>query len=199
MDRFFCLVRALPICLLLSGVCLPAMLRAQPRIEVERGVILPDSARAVLFEIMERAGVHSARVTSAGRSVSGQVRAMYGYIQRHGVAQAHDLYGPEGDAVIDMYQQHRRESRGEILASMKAELERQLPAAFANKRLMHLNPCYYVFDISMRSIPTSKQAAFSRAAADHERVHRFLGKDEAEREAFHIEIQRPGECSASIR
>lgn len=121
---------------------------------------------------------------------------MYGYVRRHGLAQSHELYGPEGDAVLDVYQQHRNAPRGEVLTLMEAELERQLPSAFANKRLMHLNPCYFVFDVAMSSIPAGKQEAFSRSAEENPHVHRFLGKDQAEREAFHIEIPRSDECTA---
>ncbi|HET6568956.1 MAG TPA: hypothetical protein VFG50_13410 [Rhodothermales bacterium] len=189
------LPRFLPFALLLAGSAWPASAGAQPVVEVKGGVVFPDSARTVLLEIMKEAGVRGARVTSTHRSVASQVRAMYGYVRRHGAAQAHQLYGSEGDAVIAVYARHRSAPRDEVLTLMEAELERQLPSAFANERLMHLNPCYFVFDVAMSSVPAALQDAFSRAAAQNPHVHRFLGKDQGEREAFHIEVPRSGDCS----
>lgn len=181
----------------LPGMAVSTVL-AQPVPRIE-GVALPDSARIVLAEIMREAGVASARVTSTYRAPEDQVRIMHGYVQRHGIARTKQLYGPEGDAVIDAYERNRNKANGEVLAAMLDELHRQLPIAFANKRLMHLHPCYYTFDVSMRSIPAARHDAFIQAAERHPDVHRFLGPGQGEREAFHIEIARPGECPEEYR
>jgi hypothetical protein len=124
---------------------------------------------------------------------------MYGYIQRHGAAGAKQLYGPEGDAVVDVYERNRTRPREEVLAAMLDELRRQLPSALANNRLMHLHPCFYTFDVSMWSIPEARRDDFIRAAQEHPGVHRFLGPEQGEREAFHIEVSRPGECPVEYR
>ena len=180
--------------LLLTHAALAAA-RAQPAIHVASGVTLPDSARVVLTEILEAAGVPSARVTSAYRAPAEQVRVMDGYIRRNGAAQARALYGPEGDAVVAVWERYRSAPEPQRLIEMEAELRRQLPSAFANKRLMHLNPCYFTFDVSMRSVPATRHAAFIAAAERHPGVHRFLGPGQGEREAFHIEVPRPAPCT----
>jgi hypothetical protein len=73
---------------------------------------------------------------------------------------------------------------------MKAVLERVLPEAHAQGRLMHTAPTHYVFDVASRSIPPSRRAAFLAAAAEHPRVSRVLGPADGELDVVHIEIPR---------
>ncbi len=168
--------------------------------EIE-GKEISAEAKAILTEIMLKSGVTSVTVTSTARSKSKQVNVVYGYIQRHGVAAALSLYGPEGDAMINKYSEGLADglSEAEIKAKMLAELEVQLPNAIANNRLMHVGreDQYEVFDISISQMepkaPMSKLGEFqdeARQLVASGRIHRFLGENEAEKEALHFELKK---------
>ena len=153
-----------------------------------RGVALPSPARSVLGEIMRTSGVSGVRVTSTYRTPTHQVRVMGGFIRRHGLAAAYRLYGPEGDAVIAQFETHGNRSRAGRRQAMLEELLRVLPAAHKNGRLMHTQETHYVFDVAVRSLPADRRVAFARAARKHSCVLRFLGFEEGEKGAFHLEV-----------
>lgn len=170
---------------LLLGIA--ASVHAQP---VIHGSQLAAPAHRVLTDVMAASGVASVRVTSTERSAEEQARVMYGYIQRNGSANAYRLYGPEGDAIIAVYERTRRDGEAACLAAMAAETRRQLPAAHANGRLMHTKDTHFVFDVALRSVPPARRRAFIEAARAHPRVSRVLGPEEGEREAIHLEVPR---------
>ena len=145
------------------------------------GKALPEPAAIVLKEVMAASGVSSVRVTSTSRTPRMQARAMHGFVQRHGLKAARRLYGPEGDAVLAVYQQHRREDRKTCVKAMHEEVARQLPRAHANNRLMHTKPTHYVFDVAIRSIAPARRADFNEAARRHPRISRFLGPADGEK------------------
>ena len=162
---------------------------AGPEPEI-KGEELPVAAAAILEEVMIASGVSSVRVTSTSRTPHMQARAMHGFVQRHGMKAARRLYGPEGDAVLAVYEQHHGEEEELCIRAMHEEVERQLPRAHDHNRLMHTKPTHYVFDVAIRSIAPARRADFNEAARRHPRISRFLGPAEGEKGAFHLEIPR---------
>lgn len=154
------------------------------------GTTLPESARTALAEIMQEAGVTSVVVTRTKSSSSDQVRVMHNFIRRYGVESAKRMYGAEGDAVVAVYEASPANADSQKVA-MLAELIRQLPAAQANGRLMHLSSDYTVFDLSLsRFVPQDSVETFVDLARKHTKTRRVLGRDEGEKEAIHIEFTK---------
>lgn len=151
----------------------------------------------VLDALMATAKVTACSITSTTRSPADQVRVMYDYIVAHSPKEARDLYGPEGDEVVDAYDAAKAASKDAagIRAAMAMRLEKVLPAAVANRRLMHVErPGYDVLDIGISSIaPSDAVASLSAAAKAAEQngsLHRFLGTDSNEKDALHFEFVR---------
>ena len=168
-------------------------------IEYRAGVgRLPEAIEATLTEIMKSSGATKITVTSASRTTDQQVVEMYNLIEQNGVTSAKSLYGPEGNRVIDIYKVNRDKNKNEseIKVAMKEELVKQLPSAIENNRLMHVGreAQFIVFDISQRSfIPSGKLSAFETLCKRYEsdcRIHRFLGRGEAEKSALHFEFRK---------
>ena len=80
----------------------------------------------VLQGIMQESGNSSITITSTQRSPEGQARAMYNNIVSRGVQYNLNLYGPNGDRVVNVAANGRRRelSRDEILSNMAAEIRR---------------------------------------------------------------------------
>lgn len=160
--------------------------QAQP-LQITGDSIAPP-AREVLRDIMRESGVFSARITSTFRTPEHQVRAMAGFIHRNGVPAAYRLYGPEGDSIIATYERRLDDSRAERRRAMLEALRRVLPEAQANGRLMHTQEVHFVFDVAVSSIPPDKYGAFAASAREHRCIKRFLGFEEGEKGAFHLEV-----------
>ncbi|KAA3614592.1 MAG: hypothetical protein DWQ05_14950 [Calditrichaeota bacterium] len=154
------------------------------------GKALPQIAHNVLREILISSKTPSAKVSSISRTPAHQARVMYEYVKRHGAQAGYKLYGPEGDAIIKVFEKAGDRDRQTIIDLMLKETLVQLPIAHANNRLMHTNSTHYVFDISFRSIPQVNRPTLLAAAKAHPRVFRILGPDEGEKDAFHLEIAK---------
>ena len=151
----------------------------------------------LLDALVTTAKVTACSITSTTRSQADQIRVMYDYIVEHSPKAARDLYGPEGDEVVDAYDAAKAANMDAagIRSAMTARLEKVLPKAVANKRLMHIErPGYDVLDVSISSIaPADAVAAVSTAAKAAVRsgsLHRFLGTDDNEKDALHFEFAR---------
>lgn len=163
-----------------------------------KGVAIPQAAKDVLIGIMKDAGVTEVTVTSANRTAKDQLRVMYDLLQTTTPAEAKKLYGPEGDAVIDVYVASKAagKTKDQILVDMLVELDKQLPAALANNRLMHVGreATFIVFDLDIdRVVPAAKLVVFQtklREAETAKVIHRFLDPDNGEKKALHIEITK---------
>ena len=176
----------------LSGL-MAFTLAAQAQAPAISGKPLPEPAREVLAEILREAGVAAVEVTSVARTPAKQAEVMYGYIVRNGAAAAHKLYGPAGDRVIDVYEQHAGKPKDEVVALMleRLEVEFERLEAQGDKRteLMHVSDSHYVFDVAPSSIPASRHAAFEKAVENHPKVSRFL-KPPLDKNAYHIEVPK---------
>jgi peptidoglycan hydrolase-like protein with peptidoglycan-binding domain len=150
-----------------------------------------EHTRRVLLDILKASGLHIALISSTTRTVDDQVRIMYANLEVHGVADQKDLYGENGDKVIDAYDQAKKagKSEAEIKAAMKAKIE-ELGPRKVSKHLAdptELN----VVDIAPSSI--GDRSAFEssvRKAKEDARVSRFITPDQGD-PAYHIEVPQP--------
>ena len=160
------------------------------------GIEIPDKAKNILINIMNKSGVDEVTITSAYRSAEQQVNVMYNYISIYGINNAKKLYGPEGDTVVDVYAVEKKAGKTaqEIKQSMLRELKIQLPSAIANNRLMHVGreEKFIVFDISISKIKPSglvnKFQETANSMVTEGILHRFLGTESGEKDALHFEI-----------
>ncbi|MBN1813892.1 MAG: peptidoglycan-binding protein [Anaerolineae bacterium] len=150
-----------------------------------------DYTRGVLLEILKASGLHIALISSSARTVDDQVRIMYSNLETHGVAHQKDLYGVNGDNVIDTYDQAKKagKSESEIKAAMKAKIE-ELGPRNVSKHLVDPNRLNVV-DIAPSSI--ADRPAFEgqvEKAKEDTRVSRFITPAQGD-PAYHIEIPQP--------
>lgn len=162
------------------------------------GVSIPETAKTILKEIMLEAGATSVVITSACRSEIEQVNVMYDYIKRYGIGAAINMYGPEGDSVVMVYENEKKKMKVEqlIKETMLNELIKQLPQAMANNRLMHVGRCdkFIVFDLSIpRLNPPICLNKFEEIANQYVmqgKLLRYLGTANGEKDAMHFEIAK---------
>lgn len=152
-------------------------------------------AKIILKEIMQKAGVKSLTISSTNRLASNQVKTMYHYIKKNGVQEQYKLYGPEGDAVIQKYEEGLKLNKNEIEIHkmMLDELNKQLPSAIKNNRLMHVGreKEYIVIDVDENSInPNIKKNEFEKMLRESGKCFRVLGQVQGEKNCIHIEIAR---------
>ncbi len=141
----------------------------------------------VLEDIMEKAGVGSALITSTARTPADQARAMYNNIVATGVAAQKKLYAAAGDAVIDEYVKAKK--AGKTAVEIKAAMEAKIIAIGPTKVSHHAaDPnVLCVFDVAPSSI--AKKAAFEKAVRTDKRVKKFLMPPLDP--AYHLEIPQP--------
>lgn len=144
----------------------------------------------VLRDIMRAAGIDFLIVSSTARLDSDQARIMYDNIVHRGISDQKKLYGPNGDAVIDVFIvcREKKMTREQTIAAMLAKI-RELGPENVSKHCA--NPdVLEVFDVSPASIVEEKRAAFEAAARADSRVTKFLGPSNHD-PAFHLEIRQP--------
>ena len=117
------------------------------------GLQIPQKAKDILLIVMKESGVNEVTVTSTSRTPARQVSIMYNYIKTYAIANTKRLYGPERDSVADVFAFEKKAGKNEteIKKAMLEELQKQLPNAIANNRLMHVGreEKFIVFDISI--------------------------------------------------
>jgi len=166
-------------------------LAAEPELT---GRAVPERARAVLLDILKKAELESAEVTSTTRTAAEQAKVMFDFVNRNGIEAALELYGPHGDAIVKVctasYKQHGK-CNDPVLPKMVDETRRQLELLVkqGNSRteLMHTSDTHFTIDIAPDSI--GDKPAFEAAVAADRRVSRFL-KPPLDRNSYHLEIPR---------
>ena len=148
-----------------------------------------DYSQNVLCELMKKAGVPQAKITSAHRTPEDQARIMYTNLQMKGAEHQKKLYGTNGDKVIAvcLRLQALGISGGEIQAAMAQKIRELGPQNVsrhcADPRTMN------VIDIAPSSIPHEKYALLQRLAIQDSRITRFIMPPLDT--SFHIEIPQP--------
>ena len=141
----------------------------------------------VLEDIMEKAGISSALITSTARTPAEQARVMYDNIVATGVARQKQLYAAAGDAVIDEYVKAKKAGRTavEIKAAMEAKINALGPTKVSHHAADPSVLC--VFDVAPSSI--AKKAEFEKAVRADRRVKKFIVPPLDP--AYHLEIPQP--------
>lgn len=146
------------------------------------GVELPEPAKKVLREILQTAQLTSAVVTSGTRTAADQARVMYDNIKTYGVAHQKNLYGVNGDKVIDVYVANAGKTKDAVVELMK----NKIVALGPSKVSKHCSDTHYTFDIKPSSIANHQK--FIQAVKSHPSVSKFLQPPADP--AFHIEIPK---------
>lgn len=151
---------------------------------------ITDYAILVLTQICSKACVRSVVISSGVRSSVSQAHAMYQNAQRHGVASQRRLYGPEGNLVLDQYEQGVTHGLDEAtIESNMSQVINQHPDAFHHvSRAADLS----VFDVRPSSVEGGDTHAGQRlvheARADGRVVRFFQPPNDP---GYHFEIQNP--------
>jgi len=155
-----------------------------------KAAALTPFSRKVLADIMRKAGVTGALITSTQRTPEEQARAMFQNLEALGVKSQKDLYGPNGDLVIDVFVAGK--AAGKTAAQIQKAMTQKIVALGPSNVSHHAaDPkTLNVFDISPSSIPDAKRAAFLAAVRADKRVRKLLEPGNGD-PAFHIEIPQP--------
>lgn len=177
------------LCIPLAGSLAPAVappptvgVVPEVTVNINSGVIISASAVNVLKDILRTAGLTSATITSGRRNSDDQVRVMYNNLQAaNGVVNQRALYGPNGDAVIDVYvaQKQAGASEATIKAAMKQKIEQLGCSSVSN----HCSASD-VFDVAPSSI--SNGNAFRTAVQSSSAVKKYIFPPTDP--AYHIEL-----------
>lgn len=157
---------------------------------------MTDYSLNMLKDILFKACIKSATISSTARDPANQARVMYenliGAGPTQGEKKQRELYnGMPGIKVIDVYSELKKQnkSREEIIDAMKKKIEDLGPTTVSK----HASDpkVYNVFDIAPSSI--SKREAFEAAAMaamkDH-RVTKFITPKQSD-PGYHFEISQP--------
>ena len=141
----------------------------------------------VLEDIMQKAGISSALITSTARTPADQARVMYANIVATSVAKQKQLYAAAGDLVIDEYVKAKKAGKTEV--EIKAAMEAKIIAIGPTKISHHAaDPnILCVFDVAPSSI--AKKAEFEKAVKADKRVKKFIVPPLDP--AYHLEIPQP--------
>ena len=142
----------------------------------------------VLEDILQKAGLTSALITSTARTPADQARVMFNNILGTSVARQKQLYAAAGDAVIDEYVKAKKAGKTpvEIKAAMEAKIIALGPTSVSHHAADPNVLC--VFDVAPSSI--AKKAAFEKAVKADKRVKKFIMPPVDP--AYHLEIPQPG-------
>ena len=142
----------------------------------------------VLEDILQKAGLTSATISSTARTPAEQARVMFSNIETTSVAKQKQLYAAAGDLVIDEYVKAKKAGKTpvEIKAAMEAKINELGPTKISHHAADPNVLC--VFDVAPSSI--AKKAAFEKAVKADKRVKKFLMPPLDP--GYHLEIPQPG-------
>ena len=142
----------------------------------------------VLEDILQKAGLTSATISSTARTPADQARVMFNNIEATSVAKQKQLYAAAGDLVIDEYVKAKKAGKTpvEIKAAMEAKINEIGPTKISHHAADPNVLC--VFDVAPSSI--AKKAAFEKAVTADKRVKKFI-KPPLD-PGYHLEIPQPG-------
>ena len=150
-------------------------------VNINNGAVVSANAVNVLEDILRTSGLTSATITSGQRTSDDQARIMYENLQAYGVTNQKALYGPNGDAVIDVYAAQKQSGVGEI--AIKAAMKQKIEQLGCSNVSNHCSASD-VFDVAPSSI--SNGGAFLTAVQNSSAVRRFIYPPTDP--AYHIEL-----------
>ncbi len=141
----------------------------------------------VLEDILQKAGLTSATISSTARTPADQARVMFSNIEATSVAKQKQLYAAAGDLVIDEYVKAKKAGKTEveIKAAMEAKINELGPTKISHHAADPNVLC--VFDVAPSSI--AKKSAFEKAVKADKRVKKFIVPPLDP--AYHLEIPQP--------
>jgi hypothetical protein len=154
----------------------------------DRGKV-SDHSIAVIESPMTVAGVTETFVTSVQRSPFEQARAMYENCFTYGVESQFKLYGPNGDAVVQVFVDHRAKQKDQIIAAMQAKI---LDLGPANVSHHCADPkALNVIDISASRMTAAARMNFHLAIKAERRIAKYFDPfTEPSDPAFHLEVKQ---------
>lgn len=163
------------------GAGLPRESDGSAMVTVGSQAVVSSTAVNVLGDILRAAGLTSATITSGRRNSYDQARIMYSNIEQYGIAHQKNLYGSQGDTVIDVYDSLKRNGKSE--AEIRTAMQRKIDEIGCSNVSNHCST-RDVFDVAPSSI--SNQAAFEAAVRASPAVRRFIPPPTDP--AYHIEL-----------
>ena len=157
------------------------------KIEYESDITkIPDKAKVILIKILNEAGISSVKITSTIRSPADQARIMFDNLQQYGVEKQKQLYGNNGDLVIDEYENAKKEKKTEIEIKQKMEAKiKELGPATVSKHCG--DPAKIsIFDIAPSSIPETNKSDFVKALKNSKDLSKYILPPTDP--AYHLEI-----------
>ena len=151
-------------------------------------------AEAIIEEILIRAGIAGAIVTSTKRTPADQARIMYanlngpGLDRRRYIERQLRLYGDNGDLVIRVFEQQL--AIGATAADTMHAMEQKIIQLGPQKVSAHCidDADREVLDIAPLSIPDSRKKAFESAVSSASGVTKFIKYPIDP--AYHIELKK---------
>ena len=150
-------------------------------VNISNGAVVSESAVTVLKDILRTAGLTSATITSGRRTPDDQTRVMYDNLQASGVVSQKALYGPNGDAVIDVYAAQKQSGASE--AVIKAAMKQKIDQLGCSNVSNHCSTSD-VFDVAPSSI--SNDSVFRTAVQNSSAVKKYIFPPTDP--AYHIEL-----------
>lgn len=148
----------------------------------------------VLLDLMRACGERTCVITSTRRSATDQARVMLQNLERdwapdHKADRQHALYGPAGDAVIDVYEAGKRAGKSidVILVDMTQKIVALGPYNVSHHAADPVLDGINVFDVAPDSLRDHK--TFTAAAAADRRVKKVIAPPTDP--AVHLEISQP--------
>lgn len=144
-----------------------------------------DYSLSILKDVLSKAGVKSATISSTTRTPTEQATVMYENIKRRGIRNQLSLYKKNGDAVINVYKtlSEKENSKSSIIEAMTKKIKELGPSTVSKHCA---NPSKInVIDIAPSSI--SNKAAFLKEAKKDPRISKILDPSDGD-PTYHIEI-----------
>ncbi len=155
-------------------------IHVQPQVRTSARVLV------LLRQLLDRAGLETATITSGHRTADEQARIMYENLAEFGVASQNSLYGPAGDRVIEVFVENMRRPRAETILAMAKKIEQIGPARVSR----HCDPRLDVIDVAPSSIgDRNKFEETLTWAKRQELILRFYTPPQDP--AYHIEMATP--------
>jgi peptidoglycan hydrolase-like protein with peptidoglycan-binding domain len=148
---------------------------------------IAEKAANVLREIMKAAGVESVIISSTVRTPEDQARIMYDNITNHGVAAQKKLYGLNGDLVIDVYSEKKKDgkSKDEIRLAMRDKIV-EIGSTTVSKHCCDPTTMS-IFDVAPSSVPEAKKPSFVSAIKQSSGLNKYFLPPEDP--AYHMEVK----------
>lgn len=160
----------------------------------EKGVdsaTIAESSILLIKEMARKSANNKIYITSTVRTPRKQAQIMYSYIVSEGLQNQYNLYGPNGDKVIDVYVSQKRlnKNKEEIVKAMEEKINK-LGADNVSRHCGN-HAIRNVFDISYNPQKMKNPKGFLQQInlkVKDGTISKFI--NESKRNCFHIEIKQ---------